>query len=62
MIKHLILLKIENIMDINQSGLASMVSKLFDKKTSGGTTKDENMSNKKLAEELHKQIIRKLKK
>ena len=35
-------------------GLASMVYKCFDKKT-------ENISNKKLAEELHKPIIRKFK-
>ena len=45
-----------------QRGLASMVSKFFVKKTSVGTIKDENMSNKKLAEELYKPIIRKFKK
>ena len=33
-----------------------------DKKTSGGEIKNENMSNKELAEELPKPIIRKLKK
>ena len=38
-----------------QRGIASMVYKFFDKKTSG-------RSNKKLAEELHKQIISKFKK
>ena len=32
-----------------QCGLASMVYKFFDKKTSGGTVKNENMSNKELA-------------
>ena len=45
-----------------------MVYKFFDKKTSGGTVKNENISNKrlldlakqKLAEELHRQIIKKL--
>ena len=34
----------------------------FDKKTSGGTVKNENISNKELAEELHKPIIRKFNK
>ena len=42
-----------------QRGLVSMVYTFFDKKTSGGTVKNEIMSNKKLAEELHKLIIRK---
>ena len=32
------------------------------KKTSGGTVKSEIISNKELAEELHKLIIRKFKK
>ena len=41
-----------------QSGLASMVYKLFDKKTFGRGIKNENISNKELAEELHKPIIR----
>ena len=36
-----------------------MVSKFFDKKTSGGAIKIENMSNKELASELHKPIIEK---
>ena len=40
--------------------LASMVYKFFDEKTSGGTIKNEIMSNKELAEELNKSIIRKL--
>ena len=39
-----------------QHGIASMVSKFFDKKTS---TKNEITSNKELAEELHKPIITK---
>ena len=38
--------------------LASMVYKFFDKKT-GGTVKSEITSNKELAEELYKPIIRK---
>ena len=45
-----------------QRRLASMVYKFFDKKTSGGASKNEFMSNKELAEELHKLIIRKFKK
>ena len=39
-----------------------MVYKFFDKKTLGRTVKNENISNKELAEELHKPIIRKSKK
>ena len=38
--------------------LASMVYKFFDKKTSGSGIKNENISNKELAEELHKPITR----
>ena len=36
--------------------------KSFNKQTSGETIENENMSNKELAEELHKLIIRKYKK
>ena len=36
-----------------------MVYTLFDEKTSAGAIKNENMSNKELAEESHKPIIRK---
>ena len=42
-----------------QRGLASMVYNFFDKKTSGGAVTNEIMSNKELAEELQKPIIRK---
>ena len=45
-----------------QKGLASMVYKCFDKKTSGSGIKNENMSDQQLAEELHKPAIRKFKK
>ena len=45
-----------------QHGLASMVYKRFDKKTSGGGIKNANISNKEFAEELHKPIIRKFNK
>ena len=39
-----------------QHKIASMVSKFFDKKTSGSGINNENISNKQLAEELHKLI------
>ena len=39
-------------------GLASMVYKVFDKKSSGGTIKNEDILNKELAEELHKPVSR----
>ena len=48
-----------------QRGLASMVYKFFDKKTNGSVVTLANKSilqNEQLAEELHKPIIRKLKK
>ena len=37
-----------------------MVYKLFDKKTSDGAIRNKSISNKELAEELHKPVIRKL--
>ena len=40
-----------------QKGLASMVYKFFDKKTPGSGIKND-ISNKELAEELHKPVIR----
>ena len=42
-------------------GLASMVYKFVDKKTSSSGIKSESISNKRLAEELHKPIIKKFK-
>ena len=45
--------------DGHQRGLASMLYNFFDKKSSGGAIKNENMSNKELAKELHIPIIRK---
>ena len=45
-----------------QHALASMVYKCFDKKTSGSSIKNKNISDKDLAEELNKPIIRKFKK
>ena len=48
-------------MDINVD-LLSIIYKLFDKKTSDGATKNKIISNKEIAEELHKPIIKKLEK
>ena len=54
--------------DVYQRGLAAMVYKFFDKKTSGSgsatslTNKSASGPNYQLANELHKQIIRKFKK
>ena len=45
-----------------QHGPASMVYTLFDKKTSGNGIKNENMSDQQLAGEMHKLIIKKIKK
>ena len=45
-----------------QRGLASMVYKFFGKKSSGSSVKNKNSSNKELAKELHKPIIRKFNK
>ena len=39
-----------------------MIYIFFDKETTGGTFKNENISNKTLAEELHNSIIRKFNK
>ena len=46
-------------MDIN---LISMFYKFVDKKTSGNGANDEIKQNQQLAEELHKPIIKKIKK
>ena len=45
-----------------QCGLASMIYKFFDNKTSGSGIINENISNIELAEELYKPIIRKFEK
>ena len=52
-IKHLILLKIQNMMDINVYLLQWFINFLM-KKTSGSGIRNNNISNKELAEELHK--------
>ena len=61
LIKHLILLKIRNIMDINVDLLQWFIIFLR-KKTSGSGIKNENMSEQQLAEELHNQLLKNLKK
>ena len=48
--------------DVYQRGLISMVYEFFDKKTSVGVIKNKIKQNEQLAKELHKPIIRKLKK
>ena len=45
-----------------ERSLASVVYQIFYRKTSGGASKNENISNKELAEELHKPIIKYFKK
>ena len=45
-----------------QRGLASMVYKLFDKKSKGSGIKNDIKENQQLANELHKPIIRKFQK
>ena len=57
--KYLILLKIRNMMDIKEVLLQRFIHFLI-KKTSVSGIKSKNISNRKLAEELHKPIIRKL--
>ena len=47
-------------MDIKKVLLQLLIN-FFDKKTPGGLVKNENMSNKELAEELHKPFITKFK-
>ena len=49
-------------MDIKEVLLQWFVNFLIKKTTSGSGIKNENFSNKELAEELHKPIIRKSKK
>ena len=45
-----------------QRGLASMIYKIFDKKSKRSGIKNEFKQNQQLANELHKPIIRKFKK
>ena len=61
MIKHLILIKIQNMIDI-KGVPASMVYKCLIKRLQVEPIKNKIMSNKELAEELHKPNIRKFEK
>ena len=64
-IKHLILRKIHNMMDINVDFNGSVLQWFINvlmKKSSGETVKNEAIYDKELAEELHKQIIENLRK
>ena len=56
MIKHLILLKIKNMIDIKGVLIQWFINFLI-RKTSGGAVKNEIMQNKELAEVLHKPIL-----
>ena len=55
-IKHLMLLKIQNMMDINADFLQWFTDTLI-KKPSGGAAKNKIMSNQELPEELHKPFV-----
>ena len=57
MIKHLILLKIQNMMDSNVDLLRWSINFLIKSSSSG--IKNENISNKELTQELRKAIIKK---
>ena len=57
--KDLILLKIQNMMDINVD-LHQWFLKFLIKNTSAGTIKNEIISNEETVEELHKAFIRKI--
>ena len=48
--------------DVHQRVFVSMVYKFFDNRISNEAIKNENMSNKGLPEEIHKPIIKNLKK
>ena len=59
MIKHLVLLKNQNIMDIKKEDLSSMIYNFFDKRSKDSSVNNEIKQNEQLAEDLHKPIIRK---
>ena len=56
-IKHSVLLKIQNMMDINVDLLQCFINFLI-KKTLGETVKNENIFNKELAEDYTKQLLK----
>ena len=57
MIKHLILLKIQNLIDVSEDLLQWFINFPI-KNCSGGTVQNENIFYKELAEEFRKPIIR----
>ena len=61
MIKHLLLLKVQNMMVIKEV-LPQWFTNILIKKSSRGAVKSEIMPNQELAEELHKARIRKFEK
>ena len=61
MLKYLILLKIQNMMDIKVDLLQWSIN-VWIKKSSDTSNKNENISDQQLVEELHKPLIRKFKK
>ena len=61
MIKHLLLLKVQNMMVIKEV-LPQWFTNILIKKSSRGAVKSEIMPNQELAEELHKPRIRKFEK
>ena len=60
MIKRLILLKIRNMIDINEDLLQWSINVVI--KASGSSIKNENISDHQIAEKLNKPIIKKLEK
>ena len=64
MIKHLILLKLRNMVDIHVDLLqwSIMIKTILMKETVGGAINNENKSVKELAKELRKPIFRKFEK
>ena len=61
MTKHLILLKIQNLIAINEELLLWFIF-FFGKQSSSGAAKSEITPNQQLAEELHRPIIKKFEK
>ena len=57
--KHLILLKIQNMMGIKEVLLQWFINFLI-KKSKGGSVNNEIKQNKQLVEEIHKLIIKKI--
>ena len=56
------MLKIQNVMDIKEVLLQWFINSLIKKSAYGGGVKNENISNQKTDEELHKPVMRKFEK